>query len=104
MRRAVSAVSVDGPLLLAAVPGCGMAGAARLGMKAAGRCAACRGRVILARVRVHWHATDTVVELEPAPPVYVLERAYRHRRELVCRRAGGELVPLYVAHTCTGRP
>jgi len=105
MRRHISAVSVDGPLLLAAVPGYGMADPARGGRRGACAvtvCPACRRPVVRARLRQRWRVTDTPVDLEPAPPVYLLERAYRHNPERVCRRAG-ELAPLYVAHVCAGR-
>jgi len=65
-------------------------------------CPACRRRIVRARLRQRWHVTETRLDLEPAPPVYLLERAYRYKPERVCRRAG-EGVPFYVAHVCAGR-
>lgn len=103
--HAISAVAVDGPLLLAAVPGDGLADPARGGRRGAGAvtvCPACRRPVVRARLRVRWHVTETPVCLERAPAVYLLERAYRYKPERVCRRAG-EGVPFYVTHVCAGR-
>ena len=103
--RALQTRAGDGPLLRADVSGGGVARPApRSPGVTPARCRACGRRVVWARLRKRWTVTETMVPLEPAPPVYVLERPYLNRR-VVCRRAGSELVRFYLSHagTCPGR-